>query len=154
MIWRGGAWMITEGRTIAPMDSTYQLLGGGISGSIGEFWSWVLGLLAMAVVVFVSLRARRKRQQYGFETRPIWAEILLIAIWIAVIAGFVMVMNAYNKPRTEIPRGIPVPVLILIIVVCAMTFLSTATKFGRYVFAMGGNPEAAELAASTSRNTQ
>jgi D-xylose transport system permease protein len=146
MIWRGGAWMITEGRTVAPMDTTYQLLGGGIDGSIGEFWSWVLGLVAMAAVVFVSLQARRKRQHYGFDTRPMWAEVLLIGVWIFVIAGFVLVMNSYYKPRTDIPRGIPVPVLILIIVVLAMTFLSRATRFGRYVFAMGGNPEAAELA--------
>ncbi|MCG8511739.1 MAG: sugar ABC transporter permease, partial [Rhodospirillales bacterium] len=154
LVWRGGAWMVTEGRTVAPMDTTYQLLGGGINGSIGEFWSWVVGIVAMAVVVMLSLQARRKKQQYGFTPRPMWAEVTIIAVWVALIAGFVLVMNSYYKPRTEIPRGIPVPVLILIVVVVGMTFLSRATKFGRYVFAMGGNPEAADLAGiNTKRAT-
>lgn len=154
LVWRGGAWMVTEGRTVAPMDTTYQLLGGGINGSIGEFWSWVVGIIAMAVVVVLSLQARRKKQQYGFTPRPMWAEITIIAVWVVLIAGFVLVMNSYYKPRTEIPRGIPVPVLILIVVVIGMTFLSRATKFGRYVFAMGGNPEAADLAGiNTKRAT-
>jgi D-xylose transport system permease protein len=54
-------------------------------------------------------------------------------------------MNAYYKPRTEIPRGIPVPVPIMICVVVGMSLLAKTTRFGRYVFAIGGNPEAAEL---------
>jgi D-xylose transport system permease protein len=71
--------------------------------------------------------------------------MLFLAIGIALVCGFVMVMNAYYKPRTEIPRGIPVPVLIMILVVLGMSLLAKTTRFGRYVFAIGGNPEAAEL---------
>ena len=37
LIFRGLAWWITEGRTVAPMDPNFQLLGGGLDGSIGEF---------------------------------------------------------------------------------------------------------------------
>src|SRR3954447_6033665 len=40
LIFRGLAWWITEGRTVAPMDPNFQLLGGGLDGSIREFWSW------------------------------------------------------------------------------------------------------------------
>jgi D-xylose transport system permease protein len=53
LIFRGIAWLITSGRTVAPMDATFQLLGGGFEGSIGAFgagwwapprslppWSW------------------------------------------------------------------------------------------------------------------
>jgi len=74
-----------------------------------------------------------------------WIQILLLAIGAALVCGFVMLMNAYHKPRTEISRGIPVPVLIMICVVVAMNLLTKITRFGRYVFAIGGNPEAAEL---------
>ncbi|WP_409528134.1 ABC transporter permease subunit, partial [Rhizobium sp.] len=35
LVWRGGTWFITSGRTVAPMDSTFRLMGGGTSGSIG-----------------------------------------------------------------------------------------------------------------------
>src|SRR3546814_7827088 len=66
----------------------------------------------------------------------------MIAAWALLILGFVMVMNAYTKPRSDIPRGIPIPVLILLAVVVVMTFIARFTTFGRYVFAMGGNPEA------------
>lgn len=145
LIFRGGAFLITDGRTIAPLNQSYQLLGGGIDGSIGALWSWILGLLAVAAVVVMSTRARAKRKRFGFPTKPLWAAVGLVAISAALIIAFVMIMNSYNKPRTDIPRGIPVPVLILIAVVVAMTLLARMTKFGRYVFAMGGSPEAANL---------
>lgn len=153
LIFRGFAWIITEGRTVAPMDPTFQILGGGINGSIGAVWSWVLGVLAAAAVVFIAFRNRRRRLKYHFPVRPMWAEIVIVIVAVAAIYGFVEVMNAYTLPRTEIPRGIPVPVLILIAVVVVMAFVSRATKFGRYVFAMGGNPEAAVLSGIDVKRT-
>jgi D-xylose transport system permease protein len=153
LIFRGGAFEITDGRTVAPLDPVYQLLGGGIDGSIGATPSWVLGLIAVAAVVFFSLKARAKRARYGFPVKPLWAEIAMICAWSALIVGFVLVMNAYTKPRSDIPRGIPVPVLILLAVVIVMTFVARFTTFGRYVFAMGGNPEAAALSGINVKRT-
>jgi len=146
LVFRGAAFEITDGRTVAPLDPVYQLLGGGIDGSIGATASWTLGLIAVAAVVLLSVKARAKRARYGFPVKPLWAEIMMICVWSALIIGFVMVMNAYNKPRSDIPRGIPVPVLILLAVVAIMSWLTRATRFGRYVFALGGSPEAAALA--------
>ena len=150
-MFRGGAWLVTQGRTVAPLDDTFQLLGGGLNGSIGGFWSWVVGLVAIAGIVAVSLGSRAKRGRLGFPVRPLWAEVLVLGVSIALIIAFVLVMNAYTLPRTDIARGIPVPVLILIVVAVLMTALSRLTKFGRYVFAMGGSPEAAELAGIDTR---
>src|SRR3546814_9127855 len=112
LIFRGAAFEITDGRTVAPLDPTYQLLGGGIDGSIGATASWALGLAAVAAVAFFSLKARSKRLRYGFPVKPLWAEVAMIAAWALLILGFVMVMNAYTKPRSDIPRGIPIPVQI------------------------------------------
>ncbi len=153
LIFRGAAFEITDGRTVAPLDATYQLLGGGVDGSIGATASWVLGLIAVAAVAFFSIKARNKRGRYGFPLKPLWAEIGMIVLWSALIIGFVMVMNAYTKPRSDIPRGIPVPVLILLAVVILMTFAARFTSFGRYVFAMGGNPEAAALSGINVKRT-
>lgn len=153
LIFRGAAFEITDGRTVAPLDPTYQLLGGGVDGSIGATASWALGLVAVAAVAFFAMKARGKRLRYGFPVKPLWAELLMIAVWAALILGFVMVMNAYTKPRSDIPRGIPIPVLILLAVVIAMTFLARFTRFGRYVFAMGGNPEAAALSGINVKRT-
>src|SRR3546814_13120078 len=98
-----------------------------------------LGLAAVAAVAFFSLKARSKRLRYGFPVKPLWAEVAMIAAWALLILGFVMVMNAYTQPRSDIPRGIPIPVLILLAVVVVMPLLARFTPFGRYVFAMGGS---------------
>lgn len=153
LIFRGAAFEITDGRTVAPLDPVYQLLGGGVDGSIGATASWAVGLVAVAAVAFFSIRARGKRARYGFPVKPLWAEVAMICAWSALIIGFVMVMNAYTKPRSDIPRGIPVPVLILLAVVIVMTFVTRFTTFGRYVFAMGGNPEAAALSGINVKRT-
>ncbi|UEM23046.1 sugar ABC transporter permease [Skermanella mucosa] len=145
LIFRGLAWWITEGRTVAPMDPTFQLLGGGLDGSIGAFWSWVVGAMFIAAVLFKTVRTRQRRNRFNFPVRPLWAEALILAVSVALIVAFVMVMNSYYRPRTQVPQGIPIPVLILIVVAVAMSALTKVTKFGRYVFAIGGNPEAAEL---------
>ncbi len=61
--------------------------------------------------------------------------------------------NNIETPVSEIfiSHGFAIPVLILIAVGVAMTFLTTRTRFGRYVFAIGGNPEAANLAGINTR---
>lgn len=146
LIFRGGAWLLTQGRTVAPLDSTFQVLGGGLSGSIGGFWSWMVGIVAIAAIVGLSLRNRAKRSRFGFRVKPWWGELLVLAVATLAVIGFVLVMNAYTRPRSDIARGIPVPVLLLIIIAVGMTALTRLTKFGRYVYAMGGNPEAAKLA--------
>ena len=57
-----------------------------------------------------------------------------------------MVMNAYKQPKTGVAMGIAIPVLILIGVTLVMTVIARKHRFGRYVYAIGGNPESAELA--------
>jgi D-xylose transport system permease protein len=151
LIFRGLAWTITEGQTVAPLDETFQLMGGGLLGSIGAFWSWMVGAAGIVLVLIRTVMARRRRQRYGFAVRPIWAELLVAAIIVGGIVGFVVVMNAYDRPRTDISQGIPIPVLILIGAVIVMSAVTKVTKFGRYVFAIGGNPEAAQLAGINTR---
>lgn len=145
LMFRGAAYLVTDGRTVAPMNKTYQILGGGIDGSIGATWSWILAGAAIAWMVINTIMIRRSCRNYGFKGKPLAAHLILLVVGISLACGFVMVMNAYTKPRTDIARGIPVPVLIMIFVTVGMSLLAKVTRFGRYVFAIGGNPEAAEL---------
>lgn len=151
LIFRGGAWLLTQGRTVAPLDPNFQLLGGGLNGSIGAFWSWVLAAVAIAGLIFFVVRGRTRRHNLSFAVKPLWADLLTVGVISALIIGFVMVMNAYTLPRTDIPRGIPVPVLILIGITLIMTFIARFTRFGRYIYAIGGSPEAAKLAGIDTR---
>lgn len=164
LVWRGAAWWVTSGRTVAPMDPTFRLIGGGTSGSIGATASWAVAVVACVLIVATILMARRQRQRFQFPLRPVWAEALLAAVGCAIVLGAVAVANSYHLPTRvarryadangiawpegglEIAYGLPIPVLIALAVGVAMTFLATRTRFGRYVFAIGGNPEAAELA--------
>src|SRR5262249_38650896 len=61
LVWRGCAWWITSGRTVAPMDDAFRRMGGGIEGSIGAMWTWVAALLAFVAIVWRTLHARRRR---------------------------------------------------------------------------------------------
>jgi D-xylose transport system permease protein len=171
LIWRGMAWWMTSGRTVAPMDPTFRLMGGGSEGSIGSFWSWVIGIVACLAVAVALANGRRQRKRFRFPLRPVWAEVLLGAVAGVLILGAVWVANAYPWPAAIVRRyaqanditvpegglfishGIAIPVLIAIAVGLVMTFLARRTRFGRYVFAIGGNPEAAELAGIKTRWT-
>ena len=171
LVWRGVAWWVASGKTIAPLDTNFQLIGGGAHGSIGATWSWIVGALACLVIVLMVANGRRQRRKFGFPLRPFWGEIALIALSCAAVLFAVAVMNAYPWPPAlarqyaeqqgiEWPEnglfislGIPVPVLIALGVAIAVTFLARRTRFGRYVFALGGNPEAARLAGIPTRWT-
>ena len=151
LFFRNAAFYINSGITIAPLNKTFQLLGGGLDGTIGAFWSWIVCAAAvLAVVVFV-WRGARRRTLYGMANRSPAMNVLLITIWGLCIIGFTAVMNAYQQPRSNIAMGIPIPVLILIGVTVAMSALASKHRFGRHVFAMGGSPENAELAGIDTR---
>lgn len=169
LVWRGAAFLVARGETISPVDSTFALLGGGPYGAIGATGSWIVGLLACAGIIWLILHGRAQRRKFEFPLRPVWAEVFLAALGCALVIGAVLLVNAYPWPRgivrqyaerngIEIPaeglfisHGFAIPVLILIAVGIVMTFLMTRTRFGRYVFAIGGNPEAAELAGINTR---
>jgi D-xylose transport system permease protein len=151
LVWRGVAWSLASGRTIAPMDGTFQLIGGGARGSLGEWLSWVVGILGCIGVVAIIANGRRQRRRFEFPLRAMWAEVMLGVIGCVAILGSIYVLNSYFKPpglaegQTDVPFGVAYPVLITIGVALAMTFMANRTRFGRYVYAIGGNPEAAEL---------
>jgi len=150
LMFRGAAFLVADGQTLAPLSMTYSRLGGGVHGSIGPMWSWVVGLVACAWVVAQVVYARRSRSRYNASMAPLWADALKAFISCAAVIAFVMVMNAYPDPGTgddemTTGKGIGVPVLILVAVAVVLTLVSTRTRFGRYVFAYGGNPEAALL---------
>jgi D-xylose transport system permease protein len=156
LVWRGLIFRIggKQGQTLAPLDSTFQLLGGGAKGSLGDWKSWVLALLGCAGIVLSLVLARRRRRRYELGVRPIWAEVGLGVVGCgAVIAGVGLIANRYQSPITHNPTGVAYPVVILIVVTLLMTYLARRRRFGRYVYAYGGNPEAAELGGINTRRT-
>ncbi|MEM8536718.1 MAG: sugar ABC transporter permease [Pseudomonadota bacterium] len=167
LIWRNVAWHLTDGQTIGPLDDTF-LLFGGINGTLGATASWIVGLIASAAAAFGLISARRTKSGYGFPVKPMWAEGVVIAIVVAAIMGFVAILNAYKVPDRVVARdlqrwgcevaegcipayGIPYSVLLLIAVAITMTVIAQRTRLGRYIFATGGNPDAADLSGIDTR---
>ena len=62
LIWRGAAWWVTSGQTVAPLDDRFTLLGGGPEGSIGATWSWAVGAIACAAVILSLAHGRAQRR--------------------------------------------------------------------------------------------
>ena len=145
MSFRGAAFLVADGKTQPVSDPFFLALGGGLDGSLGPALSWVLGAALVALIGWSSFARRGRRRRIGFALRPLWFEVALVVGFSALVLAFVATMNAYQLGSKPEAQGVPVPVLIWGVVVMGMSFIVRRTRFGRYVFAIGGNPEAALL---------
>lgn len=168
---RGAVWYLSNGAAVSGLDPTFQLLNGGAKGSIGGILTWAVGGLGCVAVVALLANGRRQRRRFGFPLRPMWAEITLAVIGCIVIMGLTYFANGNYWPSgpatqyaiehgiTEPPGGLkisagfPLPIMLLVAVTLAMSWLATRRRFGRYVYAYGGNPDAAGLAGINTRWT-
>ncbi|HWC67002.1 MAG TPA: hypothetical protein VG478_02975 [Acidimicrobiales bacterium] len=156
LVWRGAIFRTggKQGQTLAPLDETFQRIGGGARGALGDWRSWLLAILACAGVVLSIYLARRRRQRYDLALRPMWIDVAVgVAGCAAVLAGVALIANRYDSPITGKPLGVAYPVVILIAVTLLMTYLARRRRFGRYVYAYGGNPEATSLSGIDTRRT-
>ncbi|HYI21346.1 MAG TPA: sugar ABC transporter permease [Candidatus Limnocylindrales bacterium] len=171
LVWRGLIFQYVQGQTLAPLDTTFRLLGGGPTGSVGELMSWFIGILICVGIVYALITNRRRRRRYGFTMRPVIAEIAIGVLACVAVLGAVWVANSYYWPTNlaaqyaeqqgipippgglQIPTGIANPVLILLVVGGLMTYLATRRRFGRNVYAIGGNPDAAVLSGINVKRT-
>jgi D-xylose transport system permease protein len=171
LVWRGLIFQYVQGQTLAPLDSTFRLLGGGPLGSVGEQLSWVIGALVCVAIVYALITNRRRRKRYGFAMRPIVAEVAIGIVACGAVLLAVATANSYYWPENLandfaeangipipeggllIPTGIANPVLILLGVGAVMTYIATRRRFGRNVYAIGGNPDAALLSGINVKRT-
>jgi D-xylose transport system permease protein len=168
---RGLVWYQSQGAAVTGLDPTFQLIGGGALGSVGATLTWFFGGLGCIAIIFLLINGRRQRHRYGFPVRPMWAEILLGVVGCAAVLGVSWFANNNFWPKgladryaqangipippggLLIPTGFPYPIILVIGVTLVMSWLATRRRFGRYVYAYGGNPDAAELAGINTRWT-
>jgi D-xylose transport system permease protein len=168
---RGVIWYQSQGAAVTGLDPTFQLIGGGALGSTGEAVTWGIGVAGCLAIIGLLYLNRRQRRRYGFPLRPRWAEVLLAGLGSLMMLGLAWFANHNYWPKgladkyaTDngivappggllIPTGFPYPVVLLIGVTLVMAWLANRRKYGRYVYAYGGNPDAAELAGINTRWT-
>jgi len=142
MIFRGVIKGATGGETVGPLPAEFKLIG---QAYVGKEIGWALAIVAVIATATILWRRQQARQRFGFATAPTWVTILQILAGTALILAFVGYLNSYE--------GMPVPVLVVLSLALLFHFLANKTPFGRHVYAIGGNSEAAHLSGiNLSRN--
>ena len=146
LIYRGAILLVTlkTGTIIIP-DAAFNAIGNGYIPDILDLGflpgihklTLILGLIAMALFIIGEIRSRQNKQAYNFEVLPMNLFVLKLVFMVAIIGLVTWVLAGYN--------GLSWTFVIVIIVVGVYHFITTQTILGRHIYAMGGNPEAAQL---------
>src|SRR5690606_8842977 len=144
LVWRNVAWQITNGQTISLYDDTFLFFGGS-NGTLGGFWSIVLGAVAIVAAALALFNARRRKIRHGFPVKPLWAEVTVAGTAAALLAGLSAILLSHGGPSRVVQRdfeaygcidadscrvvyGLPASVLLLVAVAIVMTLIATRTR--------------------------
>lgn len=136
LVFKGLHWKVIHNATIpitvGGVDNIYSYLTTWYLPPLG---GWVLGALVMLALVYGTINSRKRRQSFGFKVEAgdlAFSKLLIVG---QLVLLFVLVCNQY--------QGIPLSAIILGLTACVVWVLSSHTRFGRYLYAIGGNQEAA-----------
>jgi len=117
-----------------------------VNGNLSPAAGWIV--LAAAVVlggIFMITRDRR-RVANGLDAPPLGVTLLKLGVMAVIGAALVSVLNVNRGGLFATLEGVPWVVVVILVLLLAASVLMTRTKFGRYVYAVGGNAEAARRA--------
>jgi putative multiple sugar transport system permease protein len=146
LIYRGAILLVTESTgTIIIPDAAFNAIGNGYVPDIPGLTflpevhklTLLLGLFGVIFYIFNEISNRNKKLAYNFEVLPPAMFILKLAFVSLVIGGITWVLAGYN--------GLSWTVVVVLIVVAVYDFIASKTVLGRHIYAIGGNPDAAEL---------
>lgn len=145
LIYRGLLLQVTAGTgTIIVPDPIFNAIGNGYIPDIpgldfipGHALTLLLGAIGIIFYIFSDINSRRKKQAYGFEVLPSAIFVLKLIFVAALLALVTWVLAGFN--------GLSWTAVIVLVVVGIYSFITTRTVLGRHIYAVGGNPEAAQL---------
>ncbi|CAI1720792.1 xylose ABC transporter permease XylH [Serratia plymuthica] len=134
---------ITNGTTVAPTSGAMSQIGQSYLPSGVGF-----GIGAVGLMLFVAWQWRRRsrRAQLGLPVAAATGDVTRQSLLAVVVLGAIYLLNDY--------RGVPTPVLILTALMLAGIFMATRTAFGRRIYAIGGNIDAARLSGVNVERTK
>jgi len=134
LVLRGGVLGVTRGKTIVPIEDSLRLIA---QGYLYKNPGILIAVIAIIIIFLITLQNRTKKKQYGLKIKPLPYDLVVASVYSALVLGFVLIMNSY--------KGLQIPVLIMTIIAIMVTYLTNNTRFGRYIYAVGGNREATKL---------
>lgn len=145
LIYRGALQLVTAGTgTIIIEDETFNAIGNGFIPDVPfslvpgyHTLTLLLGLVAIVAYIVSEVRTRSKKLAYSFEVLPLDMFVLKLVFISTLIGLLAWIMAGYN--------GLSWTMVIVLVVVAIYHFVTTQTVLGRHIYAVGGNPEAAEL---------
>lgn len=143
LIFRGVLIGLSDGQTISSMNDSFKTIG---NSYLPYVLGYTIAIVSIALLFFNVVRSRKKRNGMGLLTFSPTVDYGKAAIY-----GFFILLVTYLLNRYY---GIPIPLLIVAVVAAVFIFVSNKTSFGRFIYAIGGNQEAAALSGiNIKRNT-
>lgn len=133
MVFRGCVLAVTRGTTVAPLEKSFLYIG---QAYVDKTLGIALVVLAIAVLIATDLMNVKAKRRFNSDAESISKMIIRWVIIGVVLVGCIIVMNLY--------KGLPIPVLLMLLLVIIFTFIAERTTFGRRVYAIGGNIDAAK----------
>jgi D-xylose transport system permease protein len=140
LTWRGVILYLSKGETIPVRLPVFRQLGVAL---VAPMSGLVLAVIAIVTVVWLTIRRQQARRRHGLPVASTAATAARIVVPSVLIIVFIYLMNAQG--------GVPLPVIVLLAVAIAGNFLTQSTTFGRYLYAIGSNPDAARLSGINTR---
>lgn len=153
LIYRGAILVVTESTgTIIIPDETFNAIGNGFIPDIPGIsflpgvhkLTLILGIVAIVLLIISEINSRKKKQTYNFEVLPMEMFIIKLVFVSGLIGAITWILAGY--------QGLSWTAVVVLIVVFIYHFVTTQTVLGRHIYAVGGNPEAAELSGVNVKN--
>jgi D-xylose transport system permease protein len=121
-------------------------INGLTSNNVSPAAGWIILIVAVALAAVYLIFRDQRRRAHGLSAPPLSVTILKLVLLAAVGLALVLILN-HNRSSGVIPlEGVPWVVPVVIALTVVLSLLLNRTKFGRYMYAVGGNAEAARRA--------
>lgn len=147
LAWRGVVLGLSRGETIPIRLQPFKSIG---QDYVGPVVGWAIAAVAVAAIVWMTIARNRARRRHRLKVPHVSTTVVRVLAPSLFVVGFIYIMNSYEL-APGLKAGIPNPVIIFLAIALAGVFLTQNTTFGRYLYAIGGNPDAARLSGINIR---
>jgi D-xylose transport system permease protein len=143
LFWEGVAIWVIDGQNNGGAISIHEkVLYGIVNLNLSTTWTWIVSLAAAAGMSFLIFTKDRSRRSSGLDSVSIYETIIKVAALFALAIVLVLIFNT-DRSSFAVIEGMPYAVPLVAVVLGAFSFILARTKPGRYLYAIGGNVEAA-----------